>query len=171
MSLQTRIAALITAIGADIKDIRSKAALYGAFKVGLNQAATITTTSTNVAIPYNDETNFGGFDHDNLFSTTTSRYTPGRAGYYRFSYNLRLTVAAEVNAIWVGLYRNGTQIAIHGPWPTGNVANPGNGGTFPPILMNGTTDYVEIRAWTTTGSRGLSVDASTNWFAGHYIGT
>lgn len=140
----------------------------GAFKVGLATATNLGTTAT--LVPFTDKTNFGGFDPDNWWDSTNRRYNPQRAGYYAFTYNLRLSVAAEANMIWAGLHKNGSLVQASGPWPTGNVANPGNGGAFAPVFLNGSTDYVDLRAWTGTGSRGLSVDASTCWLGGHFIG-
>lgn len=166
MSLQSRLAALITAVGADIKALYTLANAQGAFMVGLSSAFTVDSTIRN--LPFS-RTSTHAFDPANWYSSGTNRHTPQKAGRWSYQYNLRFA-STPTQLIWPAIYKNGVLVAMSGPFYCGGVANAGCGGTFPSIIMNGTTDYVEFKVNANSGSWALSVDDQTNWFAGHFIG-
>lgn len=142
----------------------------GVFKVGLTTAVTIGTSPT--IVPYTDKTNFGGMDPDGWWDATNFRYKPQRAGYYIFLGAWRFAgTPAAGNGLWVSVYKNGSALLSVPPnLNLSGTANPGGPIASPPILFNGSTDYIDIRQNLNAGSLGLSVDASTNWISGHYIG-
>lgn len=166
MSLQTRLSDLITAIGADIKDIRSKASSLGAFEVGLAAAFTVDTTLRVLTF---SRTSTHAFDPANWWSSGTGRHTPQKAGRWSYQCNIRFA-STPTSKIWPQIFKNGTLVAIAGPFYVGGSASSGFNCVFPSILMNGTTDFVEIRINADAGSWALSVDDTTNWISGHFIG-
>lgn len=166
MSLQSRLNDLIAAIGTDIKDLRTKTASFGAFEVGLVSAFSVDST---VRVLTFSRTSTHAFDPANWWSTATGRHTPQKAGRWSYQCNIRFSSQPTVK-IWPQIFKNGTLVAVGGPFYVGGVSTAGFNCVFPSVLMNGTTDYVEIKINADSGSWALSVDDTTNWISGHCIG-
>lgn len=150
--------------------IAGLASSKGGFKVGL--AGAITVAATPTLIPYSDKVSFGGHDNDTWYDSTNHRYNPQRAGEYTFFGAWRIAgTPASGNGVWVSLYKNGALLLQLSPsLSLAGTANPGGPFASPPVQMNGTTDYVDIRMNMNSSSFALSVDASTNFFGGHFTG-
>lgn len=108
-------------------------------------------------------------DDANWYSTATGRYTPQRAGKYRFDLVITFGSIADGDKMNLWLYKNGSRVA--------NLAGLGAAGGSVQTLSgsitttaNGTTDYFEI--WTrvnAAGSRSVGSGDATH-FSGYYIG-
>ncbi len=86
------------------------------------------------------------FDTNNCFDSTTNyRFTPTVAGYYQLQGTFAVNVA--VTQIQIGVYKNGSLFK-----QGGNVAtNAGQLNVSCLVYLNGSTDYVELYGWVTTG--------------------
>jgi hypothetical protein len=112
------------------------------------------------------------FDLTSAYDTTTSKFTPQKAGYYQVNASIAYIYVASSNKPFTAyLYKNGTKIkegqvssstAIWYPSAIISVI----------IYMNGTTDYLEIY-----GNQGSGANISTTaglasvYFQAHYIGS
>lgn len=104
--------------------------------------ATAVATATLTKVTCNTET----FDTNSNF--TNSRFTPTVAGYYQINASVQFSGSTTNPACYVT--KNGTQ-AISSNYLPGSFSNPvvAVGGL---IYLNGSTDYVELAAYHTTGS-------------------
>lgn len=84
------------------------------------------------------------FDTANCFNTANSRFTPNIAGYYQFTGAI---IAVSATSLIVAVYKNGV-LAKYGNGLSANAT--GVTVATPPILMNGTTDYVEMFGFSTS---------------------
>jgi hypothetical protein len=106
------------------------------------------TTNTKVAF------NIATFDTDTCYNVGTYRFTPSVAGYYYVYASVQFFHAAFGGAYTTrcqiykngALYLAGTEIGVAG---SGQINNPQALGLIP---MNGTTDYLEVYAWTNNTS-------------------
>jgi hypothetical protein len=103
------------------------------------------STNTLTKIVYDSK----DFDTNNNFAS--NRFTPTVAGYYQFNYNIVASTAGASSESWIGIYKNGSI------WQWGLDTNSItshywtlNGSSL--IYFNGSTDYVEIYMYQTTGS-------------------
>ena len=119
------------------------------------------TSATDTKIALSNEI----FDTDNCFNTTTYRFTPTKAGKYQVSAGWRVTGAAPGYG-QLQVQKNGAfyQYLIIEP----SMAQSGttNGNSIL-IDMNGTTDYLEMWAYSAFGSPNLS--AGMTWFSAAWI--
>ncbi len=90
------------------------------------------------------------FDTDGCFdSTTNHRFTPNVAGYYSVDFTVTLA-GTTLSAAGAQIRKNGTALAA-GSWGATNLyVGVCCGGTT--VYMNGTTDYLEVFAYTTAAS-------------------
>lgn len=92
-------------------------------------------------------------DHDsaNCYDTTTSRFTPNRAGYYQLNSEIRFDgIAGPNNELLVAIWKNGSEHK-RGYNSTGSSPNAGGSTWFAMqvssmVYANGTTDYFEVYA-------------------------
>jgi len=114
----------------------SEFSAYNSVAVGLTNAATKVTYTTEE------------FDTNNNYDTSTSTFTPTIAGYYQ------VTVATMIpnTSIMVSsmIYKNGSKVA-DGPGGTGGGFFYGQSIASKLVYMNGTTDYLEGYAITSSG--------------------
>lgn len=83
------------------------------------------------------------YDTNNCFDTSLSRFTPNVAGYYQV--NGGFTVATSSSAGTASIWKNGSlfrqgQNAVSAGYTVSTV-----------VYLNGTTDYVELHGYITTG--------------------
>lgn len=89
------------------------------------------------------------FDTASCYNTTNYRFTPNVAGYYMFNAVTRFG-SMTASQCFLRIYKNGSTFNNGGGsgvssgyvWPTANWL----------VYMNGTTDYVEVYAYQTSGS-------------------
>jgi hypothetical protein len=116
-------------------------------------------TSTYTKVTFATE----NFDTANCYSS--NRFTPNVAGYYQMTVQIYLSNAtAGLNQ--VTLYKNGTRFIRVGMF---NQASNGQyqtlGGTAL-MYLNGTTDYVEVYAYTDAGAGTAAANAEITIFSG-----
>ena len=107
-------------------------------------------------------------DTDNFHSTSsnTARVTPTKAGYYRFNGSVSFTGRTDYTALEVTLHKAGVAVE-----PASRI--PGSGGSNSTavvpvqaiISMNGTTDYVDMRARHSNSAAASSTTVLSSQFA------
>jgi hypothetical protein len=123
--------------------------------LGSNQS---TTSSTWVKVVIDTEE----FDTNSNFNTSNYRFTPTVAGYYQINGNSETT--GSVGQV-VSIYKNGSEFKrganiTAGNYTTGSVVSA-------LIYMNGSTDYLEMYALTTSNATLAGSGASyRNYFQG-----
>jgi len=116
----------------------SKFASAPAFSAFQNAAQTIGTTTYAKITLQSEE-----YDTNNCFDTTLSRFTPNVPGYYQV--NGGFTVASSSSAGTASVWKNGSlyrqgQNTVSSGYTVSTV-----------VYLNGTTDYVELYGYITTG--------------------
>jgi hypothetical protein len=103
------------------------------------------SAATETKIQFNTE----DFDTSDDWDATNYRYTPSVAGYYQF--NAGGQTAASSTAGYFRLWKNGSSTKIYSSYSSTNSANPIV--TMSDIVyMNGSTDYIEIYAFSSAAS-------------------
>jgi len=119
-------------------DTATKFATAPAFSAFQNVAQTIGATAYTKINLQSEE-----YDTNNCFDTTLSRFTPTVAGYYQVNggFTVATSSSAGTASIWKNgsLYRQG-QNAVCAGYTVSIV-----------VYLNGTTDYVELYGYITTG--------------------
>jgi hypothetical protein len=108
------------------------------------------------------------FDTASCFDNTTNyRFTPNVAGYYQvFGAFTNATILAQVG---LGLYKNGVNYKrLYNGIGGGNTSS-GCGGCI--VYLNGTTDYIELYALTTSTQNAFNQSDSTYFQAAMVRGT
>jgi hypothetical protein len=83
-------------------------------------------------------------DTDNLYSTSTYRFTPNVAGYYFVAYSFA-SGSSNIRGAQGAIYKNGSQVAVLGQWVTAESYGDDLSVTVTKVLyMNGTSDYLEF---------------------------
>ena len=95
----------------------------------------------------------GSFDTNSNFSS--NRFTPTVAGYYLFTGVV--TFAASVAGVLAAIYKNGAESAIGAPQASDSVRS----NVTDIVYMNGSTDYVELRAYQASGIARSTATGST----------
>jgi hypothetical protein len=120
------------------------------------------STSTFTKVQYNVEV----FDTNSNYDPTTNyRFTPTVAGYYQINANVSFSGSATGYA-QMGIYKNGNFI-VGGSGIPNNVTIGGQCNVSSVIYCNGSTDYIEIYAWQSSGGAlALQTGAGNNTFSG-----
>jgi len=100
------------------------------------------------------------FDTANCYSTSTNRFTPTVAGYYQV--NVAITALYGSGETSIQLLKNGSVIKLIGDIP-GAYNYVINGSAL--VYMNGTTDYLTVTCFVTTGLTILT-GANRTYFQG-----
>jgi hypothetical protein len=117
-------------------------------KGGINQTFTGGSPSTKVTFPVKE------FDTNNNFDTTLSRFTPTVAGKYTITATMYFNSVSTYNYS-VQLYKNGILFSY------GDATYNSPGGLNNTIVdMNGTTDYLEVYAYS-SNSGSVIIDGTT----------
>jgi hypothetical protein len=116
------------------------------------------TTSTFTKVQINNEV----FDTNSNYDPTTNfRFTPTVEGYYQINGNVSFAGSATGFA-QIALYKNGVQF-ITGSGIANNSTIGGLATVSSVIYFNGSTDYVELFAWQSSGGDlGLQTSANGN---------
>ena len=108
-----------------------------AFSVYATGGQTV-TASTFTKIQLNTEI----FDTNSCFdNTTTYRFTPTVAGYYQVNGQASMTAGTTVSRVLAAIFKNGNAINYGNDT---DVTNTLRGVVSSLVLMNGTTDYLEL---------------------------
>ncbi|MFA5775739.1 MAG: hypothetical protein WC864_10250, partial [Ilumatobacteraceae bacterium] len=129
------------------------------FRVHKNGSNQTVTASTITLLTWSTET----FDTNNNFNLSTGFFTPTIPGMYIFNANAFCTTGST--GCYVYIYKNGSLINASGFLGTGNSGNAAVSGV---LNMNGTTDYVEVRAYNNAGTVIAGDEGRTN-FSGAMI--
>jgi hypothetical protein len=119
------------------------------------------TSSTFTKVQFQTEE----FDTANAFDSTTNyRFTPQVAGYYQISSTISLNNA--LGNLLIDLYKNGSE------FKRGSATSQVTGiGTYTStswlVFLNGSTDYLEIYAYQTSGS---TISLSNGSFQTYFTG-
>ena len=126
-------------------------------------AATTITNATWTKLTFDVET----FDTNNNFAS--SRFTPTVAGYYQLSASWQAGFTSSFGGIQI--YKNGSSYQYGSFIPATSVGT--QVGMSNLVYCNGTTDYVEVYAYQTTGlSQNTTVTGiNTTWFSGAMVRT
>jgi hypothetical protein len=137
------------------------APVVGAFSVG---------TSSGGSSPIAFDTIETG-NEDGWFHTTTHRYTPLVEGYYRFAWTVGAGASIGVDEFFgSALYKNGS-LAVQGSRGVAHVATADviSAGFADCLHMNGTTDYVDVHALSSSGTAAATAADRTR-FSGSIVG-
>jgi hypothetical protein len=107
------------------------------------------------------------FDTASAYDNTTNyRFTPQVAGYYQINANVNF--ASSSGQSITSIYKNGSR----GVGGEGQFIMTMSGGTGVPcsnlVFMNGSTDYLEIFAYSST-SNTLNTGTNSTWFSGSLV--
>lgn len=132
-----------------------------AFRAYRNTSAQTFTAATYTKVQWNAES----FDTDNCFDSTTNyRFTPTKAGYYLFS----TTVTGQTGGFFISaFYKNGTINAAMRNIPFSGAFAASTNSTL--INCNGTTDYVEVYAYGSSGSPQVDNGTDLSYFTGVWV--
>lgn len=116
--------------------------------------ATVATSAT----PSSNKVALGGesFDAGSMFDTTLSRFQPTVAGYYQF--NTRVAFVSGSYTTAAVFYKNGVAISSS---PSGSASV----GHTDLLYMNGSTDYMELFAYSAT-TQNTGAGESSVFFSG-----
>ena len=144
---------IITISSSGIKLASTAAPAFRAYRNG-NQTISATTT-TKVA--FNAET----FDTNNNYDSTTNyRFTPTVAGYYQVNAMIGFTTGAGQ----LSLYKNGSNYQT-GLEVTYNASLGGHIPINDLVYLNGSTDYIEVFVYLTSGTTITSGETNTSFSA------
>jgi hypothetical protein len=120
------------------------------------------SSSTFTKVQYNVET----FDTNSNYDPTTNyRFTPTVAGYYQINGNVSFAGSA-VGYVQIAIYKNSGQL-ISGSGIPNNTIIGGMATVSSIVYMNGSTDFVEIYTWQSSGGAlALQTGAGNNTFSG-----
>ena len=134
-----------------------------AFSATNSGSQTSLTSGTRYKVSLQTE----NFDTNNCFDSTTNyRFTPTVAGYYQFSWSVDIIGTTLINCIGI-LYKNGSQIA------TGQLTAAGGSETIAVgsslIYMNGSTDYAELYALSSSTGNWAIGSGTSVFFTGALV--
>ena len=130
-----------------------------------NNSATTVNNATNTKIPFTTE----NFDNDSFYDATNSKYIPQIAGWYMVGCRMQMQFTATAGEFFCHLYKNGSSYKrLEGqPCVNGTYSSPQS---LIPVYMNGSTDYLEIYAWQTSGvSRTNNNGDGISYFYGYLL--
>ena len=126
-----------------------------AFKAYKSTAQTGVATGTLTKVTFQTEL----FDSDSNFASST--FTPTTSGKYSVIAKVASQGAVTTNTWGCWLYKNGTVIAESNQYTVSGLVNP-EVSTI--VDMNGTTDYLEVYLYQTTGSNQIINDGQANTY-------
>ena len=133
-----------------------------AFSVVRSTAQSI-SAGTFVKVQFDSEL----FDTANAFDSTTNyRFTPQVAGYYQI--NANINYVSSSGQLITSVFKNNSR----GTGGEGQIIATLSGGTAifcgNVVFMNGSTDYLEIFAYSST-SNSFNTGANNTWFSGSLV--
>ena len=143
--------------------------LTGGFTVGATAAPAFSAYAGATTSVSNDTFtkvlfSLENFDTNNNFAS--SRFTPTVAGYYQINANIGFPVATGLR---IALYKNGSVYVVNSADGTSAVLD-GYGHTAALIYCNGSTDYIEVYAYSNgNGTTTVYAGASITQFSGAMV--
>jgi hypothetical protein len=137
------------------------------------RSASVVVATGGVVIFDDDSTAPDAWDVSGWYDTATGRYTPQVAGYYCFSWAVKLGSVAAADVLWqASLRKNGTTMVGAGQEAFQRGATtPANSVGSGHAFANGTTDFFEIVMTHSVGAATtLTRTVADTFFAGHLIG-
>lgn len=126
--------------------------------------ATMSTTqaisnNTSTIINFNTET----YDTDSCYDTSTYRFTPNVAGKYLVIASYALTANASTGTFICSIFKNGSEHSRANIVLSNSTSNPI---TTSLIEFNGSSDYIDVRAYQSTGgSKTIYAGAEQSYFS------
>ena len=115
-----------------------------AFSAYRNATQSVTSaTWTKVQLNNEDFDTAGAFD-----STTNYRFTPQTAGYYLITFSVAGT--SSYNDVLSAVYKNGSEYLWGSRTASSSASYTSSGSVV--MYLNGSTDYVELFAWLSSGT-------------------
>ena len=138
--------------------------LRPAFSAYLSANQTITTaTYTKVQCDLEEYDKTSSYDR-----TTNHRFQPTTAGVYSLSGRIDLSASTSPTRGIIGLYLNGVEVKRGDDTASAATGNAGLN-VFAQIVLNGTTDYVELWAYITATTAVVTGAAAQTYFQGFLI--
>lgn len=140
----------------------------GLFRAHVSSAISIANNSWADPVIWQTE----DYDLEGWYNTTTGKYTPQVAGYYKFEVGLMMSNFGSTWAeIWVRHQKNGSDYAeFANNSPQGGAYEGGHSSSI--VLLNGSSDYWTCRVLNQNGDGGSdNILASTNynWVNGYLL--
>lgn len=177
----TNSASLVTQTGADVKVVANSTCFVRA--TADNQVELLSLTkSFDIGGPAFDayasgaQTLATATDYKVLLATenfdtnanfASSRFTPTVPGYYQFDGAVTVVATGSGGVVSAKVWKNGAQTKLGASFGV-NAAGDFTSSVSCLLYMNGTTDYVELYAYQTTGgTRSIQNVNYSTWFSGH----
>lgn len=148
----------VTLTHADITDFTTAVEeIAGSGSATMIKARAYLNTATNspnnatAKVPLDTES----FDPNNFFDTATKRFTPNRSGYYQVNASVRTGTMGDID---IKIYKNGVSVAY------ASFFSQYSGVISDLIYCNGTTDYIELYAYTSS-ARAYTVGAAATYLS------
>jgi len=107
------------------------------------------------------------WDTASCYDTSTYRFTPNVAGYYMVGGHFQPQATYTTGT--TSLYKNGVAYRyLHWNQHASSVTSPAPVGGQTLVYMNGTSDYVELYGYLTTGQI-VQAGSAWSWFQGHMV--
>jgi len=129
-----------------------------AFSAYSNSAQTI-SAATLTKIQFNTEV----FDTNSNYDTSTYRFTPTVAGYYQVNTSVNFGTARTLYI--VSIYKNGGRGLGGENIFTGSLSANSSLNCQNVVQMNGTTDYLEVFAYSDSGTNAITTGQNNTYFS------
>ena len=129
-----------------------------AFSAYSNSAQTI-SAATLTKIQFNTEL----FDTNSNYDTSTYRFTPTVAGYYQVNTSVNFGTARSLYI--VSIYKNGSRGTGGETVFAGSLSASTSLNCQNIVSMNGSTDYLEIYAYTDSGNNAINTGTNNTYFS------
>ena len=107
------------------------------------------------------------WDSNSCFDTTNYRFTPNVAGYYMVGGHFQPQASYSTGTTTI--YKNGSAYRhLHWNQHASNIPSPAPVGGQTLVHMNGSSDYVELYGFLTTGQQ-IQAQAAWTYFQGHMV--
>lgn len=126
------------------------------------------TSGTSLTAATTTKVNFQSelFDTRGLYDAANSRFQPDVAGFYQINAKVRADIASNV-ILASYIFKNGSGYKEGGF--KNNTSSQQGGLVSGLVYLNGTTDYVEIHAYTGSAGTTNASGSTETWFDGHLV--
>jgi hypothetical protein len=133
-----------------------------AFSAYSNSAQTI-SAATLTKIQFNTEL----FDTNSNYDTSTYRFTPTVAGYYQVNTSVNFGTSRTIYI--VSIYKNGSRGLGGENVFSGTLSATTSLNAQNVVQMNGTTDYLEVFAYSDSGTNAITTGINSTYFSAAMI--
>ena len=140
---------------------------HGAFKAERSSSAQSISHNTATQVQFNSET----FDLENWYDTSTYKYTPQVAGYYWIHASIAWGgLNGESVETFTYIRKNGSDLHRCGGGVTTNYGNYHSEDATAIILLNGSSDYVDVKVYQyNSNSHASDLGKNDSVFMGHLL--